>query len=447
MKSELTSRLYWSAYTFLHARREHQVPWRDLAATLATQRRRALQIVRHASQSVPFYRDTMQARGLRLQDFRGVEDLCRLPLIDARTYDQHPARFRSTPPLGDSLSIRSSGTTGQSREFSYDARAVFLAWAHDQRRRHIVAHRIGDKTGYRELHLAADGGAPAQMDSFCEDHIWLPRGPEPTRQFLPPGSLTLEEETARINAFRPDVVRGNGSYVGALYRTLVRRGLPFHHPSIIVYAGDAMAAADRACLENELRIPVVSSYYSAEAPHIGYQCPSRHGFHLALDSVAVRLIDPNGNDVAPGVPGEVVISNLTNRATVLLNYRLGDLAVLNPAPCPCGRTLPVLELLEGRIDESLRLEDGRTLHASQILPRLRSAAGLNHIQLIQQDARSYRLNAVAEGRIDRARAESLLASELDALTGAPNQLSVEWVNALPCEPNGKLRLVLSRLPA
>ena len=447
MKSQLASTLGWSAYTLFHARREHQVPWQDLATTLATQRRRTLQTVRHALANVPFYRDVIRAQGLRIEEFRGAEDLCRFPLIDASVYDEQPERFRSSLPLGNTLSIGSSGATGRSRQFAYDARAVYLAWAHDQRQRHIIAHRIGDKPAYRELILAKDGGASSLIDSYCRDHLWLPRGLESARQFLPPGSLNLDEEAARINAFRPDVVRGNGSHLGALYRSLVRRGFPFHHPSVIVYGGDAMAPSDRARIENELRIPVASSYESAEAPHIGYQCTSRHSFHLALDSVAVRLVDPDGKDVAPGVAGEVVISNLTNRATVLLNYRLGDLAVLNPMPCPCGRALPVLELLEGRIDEVIRLSDSRTLHASQLLPRLRTASDLNHIQVIQRDSSIFQLNAVAEGPIDRSATESRLASELAALTGTPNQLSVEWVNTLPPEPNGKTRLVISRLPA
>ena len=53
------------------------------------------------------------------------------------------------------------------------------------------------------------------------------------------------------------------------------------------------------------------------------------------------------------------MSNLYNRAMILLNYRLGDLGVLATKPCPCGRTLPLLEKLQGRIFETIRLPDGR----------------------------------------------------------------------------------------
>lgn len=447
MKSELASTLYWSAYTFVHAQREQQIPWQSLETTLATQRRRVRQIVRHAWESVPFYREAMQARGLRPEHFRNAEDLAQLPLIDGRIYSENPGRFRSTHVQGDVLSITSSGTTGRTKQFDYDGRALFLSLAHGHRQRHVLAHFTGKLAGYRELNLARDGGVASQIRAYYDDHLWTPRHMDLTRQFLTPGTLPLEEEVARINSFRPDVIRGYGSYLGALYRAISRRGLPFHRPRVLVYGADSMPAADRARIENELKIPVVSIYQSTEALHIGFQCTLRHGFHLDLDSVAFRLVDQEGRDVAPGQPGQVVISNLTNRATVLLNYRLGDIAVLGARPCPCGRTLPVLDSLEGRSDDVIHLDDGRTLHALQLLRQLRLASGVDQIQVIQEGARVYRIHAVDEGAIDRPAAASHLAQELDALTGARNNVSVDWLDALPAELNGKTRIVISRLQA
>ena len=46
-----------------------------------------------------------------------------------------------------------------------------------------------------------------------------------------------------------------------------------------------------------------------------------------------------------------MVSNLVNRGTVLLNYRLGDVAAKLDGRCACGRTLPMMSFLEGRSDE------------------------------------------------------------------------------------------------
>jgi phenylacetate-CoA ligase len=122
----------------------------------------------------------------------------------------------------------------------------------------------------------------------------------------------------------------------------------------------------RELIERGFHVPVLSTYQTVETGRLGFECEARSGFHLNVDLCAVRIVDDEGRDVEPGAAGEVVVSNLFNRATVLLNYRLGDRAVLATGPCPCGRSLPRLERLEGRVSEVVRLADGREV-SSMIL--------------------------------------------------------------------------------
>lgn len=75
------------------------------------------------------------------------------------------------------------------------------------------------------------------------------------------------------------------------------------------------------------------------------------GFSRQPDHVAVRVVDENGKTLGPGSMGEIVISNLTNRATVLLNYKLGDVVPLGRSACHCGCTLPTIDVIEGRADD------------------------------------------------------------------------------------------------
>ena len=87
---------------------------------------------------------------------------------------------------------------------------------------------------------------------------------------------------------------------------------------------------------------------------------SRHrGYHLNSDLYPIRLIDRDGRDAEDESPGEVVVSNLVNAGTVLLNYRLGDLVTAVKGPCPCGRTLPLCGYLERTRSAWLDLGQGR----------------------------------------------------------------------------------------
>ena len=83
----------------------------------------------------------------------------------------------------------------------------------------------------------------------------------------------------------------------------------------------------------------MSRYNAAEAFKIGFYCEQRTGFHLHEDLCHVRIAGADGATAGPGEVGRIVISNLVNRASVLLNYPIGDLGAIAAEPCPCGRTL------------------------------------------------------------------------------------------------------------
>jgi phenylacetate-CoA ligase len=132
-------------------------------------------------------------------------------------------------------------------------------------------------------------------------------------------AMPFEALLQRLNQFQPDVIRGYGSQLGSFLRWVDEQGKNFAKPKAVTYGADAMSMADRRLIEDSMGLPVVSTYQAVEALRIGFQCEARQGFHLSPDQVAVRVVDGEGRDVQEGGTGEIVISCLTNRATVLLN--------------------------------------------------------------------------------------------------------------------------------
>jgi phenylacetate-CoA ligase len=211
----------------------------------------------------------------------------------------------------------------------------------------------------------------------------------------------------------------------------------------MVYGADAMADSDRQLIEQEFGIPVSSTYQSVEALRIGFECERRRGFHISLDAVAVRVVNEQGKDVEPGGTGNIVISNLTNRATVLLNYKLGDVVTRSAHACDCGRTLPMIECIRGRSDDVLRLADGRVMHALVALEPLRAVPGVGQIQVVQQARDRFVLRAVAQGDVDRTETAGALIRALESKVGRTGRVEVDWVDALPPGQNGKVKAVIS----
>jgi len=434
---------YWNAFTLWHARDERRLPYRSVDELAAIQNRRVRRMVAHAYDTVPYYRDVMDAAGWRPHDFHTADDLTRLPVITSAQVAAAPARFLSRPfatRLG--VSLQSSATTGQPKQIRHDAASAFCSMAYGQRERIVVAHFTGRTVGYRETSISRLNSVSLQLRQFYEAHSWIPRPIDFQRRvLLVDGSF--ESAVAHINAFQPEVLRAFGSYAGPLFRWAWERGVPLFRPKVVIYGGDGMPDADRVLLQEQIGIPVLSNYSAAEVLRLGFQCERAAGFHINIDQVAVWARGEDGKPVAPGGRGDIIISNLVNRATVLLNYRLGDVVTLGRTRCACGRTLPLIERVEGRCDDLVLLPDGGMRHARTLLPCLFEAPGLVQVQVIQEELRRFRLRAVCAAGSDWSATRARLTAAMEKTLGNEVIVDVEQVDAIPLEPGGKVRTVIS----
>src|SRR5712691_10321525 len=435
---------YWNAFTLWQVRAEARLPYRPLEEILAVQNRRVRTIVTHAYETVPYYRAVMDKAGLHPSDFRTADDLVRLPILTGKQVACAPEQFLSHGYASShDLKIRSSGTSGRARYIHYDPAALFLALAHGQRRRAVLAQFVGRQFGYREMSAIRSESVSIQIRNFYESYSWVPKRVDLTRSILSPRN-TFAENIAQINTFQPDVISGYGSYIGALFRRAWEQDCSVFRPKAVVYRAEQLTDPDRLLIEREFDVPVLSSYQAVEALRLAFQCEQREGFHLCLDDVAVRVVDEQGRTVELSGTGNIIISNLTNRATVLLNYQLGDVVTLSPSACPCGRTLPTIEQIVGRSDDLLALPDGQVAHALVVLEDLRAVPGVVQVQIIQEDLRCFVLRVVCAGDTDWGQANQRLDAAMRIVFGNDISLGIERLDAIPSEPGGKVRAVISR---
>ncbi len=439
------SRLYWTVFSAWYAIRDLRLPLLAAARLRRIQDLRVRSIVRHAYRTVPHYRDVMVRLGLVPTDFRTAEDLQKLPITEGRELARHPERFLSSAvDPANCLSVDTTGTTGHYKTIHHDPRAVFLARAAGQRRRGVIARYVGRSYGYRELYVGPRGGTRDQVLRFLGQRSWAPPFLDLTRA-LASTAQSVQDGIDAINRHRPDVITGFGSCIGAIFRRTRLTGTDIHHSKVICYGGDHMQPADRNLIENDLGIPVISTYQSCEFLNIGYQCQPGSGFHLSVDQVALRIVDNEGRSLPPGQTGEIIISSLVNRATVLLNYRTGDLGFMSPDACSCGRNLPILADLVGRAEDPIVRADGEAVHESVILPRLYAVPGVWLAQLVQHAPESLTLRVVSAPGSDPTSMSSRLRAAVAQTIGreAGEVLHIEHVDDIPTGPGGKYRAIIS----
>ena len=364
----LHRRALWTAAVTARAPIEARFPFRSPEAIERAQRRRLRATVDHAYEHVPYYRETMRRLGLTPADIARAEDIARLPLIERDELQRDPEYFVSrTLPAEKRLEVRTSGSTGEPILFWRDPRSLLQRVIGFQRLEPVLALLTGTRLRRRQALIMAPDSSTSGVNKAVR-HRLLPSirtVHQVFSLFTPPAELA-----AAIERFEPDMITGYGSAVEALFATILAREEPGHLPSVVVYAADSLSEPMRAEIA-ALGVNVLSVYQAVEMPTIGFECEQHVGHHLNVDLCPLRLIDSQGRESEPGERGDVVVSNLVSRGTVLLNYRLGDTARSLPGRCTCGRSLPLLSWVEGRTNEWLRTESGENVHPQTLRSILR----------------------------------------------------------------------------
>jgi len=455
---------------------ERRVPFLKPETLDRLQRWRLQRIIRHAFETVPFYRNAMTERGLQPSDFRTADDLEKLPLIDLADVARDPERFCSSLyPDSRRLCLKTSGSSeGFALRVYWDRSSVLAKVAHAERDRMVLAGIAGKNWGQRQFHVIGYGAG--RVRRFVEAHMFAPQRAI-HRTEVPPDT-PIDEIAGRINEVQPEVVFSYGSFAEVLLKTISSSGKTVCLPRVWVYGGDLLPAEVRRMME-ERGCTVYSTYQTTETGRLGFQCERRGGFHLNVDLCAVRLIDPDTSAavrqsrnptrdesvqlsggragwapeamsdrtdetpalqraVKPGEVGELVVSNLHNRAMVLLNYRLGDLGVIETEPCGCGRSLPVLRELQGRVSQIIPRADGTVISALTLRHQLAGHIGLTvRSQIVYTPPGRLLWKIVPAAGTSPSELSRAFVEATGRVLGPGIRVEVEIVQAIPAAESGK----------
>ena len=314
----------------------------------ALQSERLRRVVRHEYDNVAVYRARMDAKGIRPEDVRSLEDLKYLPFMEKTDLrDQFPYGLLAVP-LHDIVRIQgSSGTTGKPIVSGYTQGDVDV-WTE------MMARTLS----------AAGGGA--------DDIVQVAYG-----YGLFTGGLGAHQGAGKLGATVLPMSSGNTQRQIMMMRELGVTMLCCT-PSYALYLGESVREAGidpselklragcfgaepwtdemRARIEALLGIDALDIYGLTEicGPGVAFECLEKHGMHINEDHVVAEVIDPVTEQPLPcGTPGELVFTTITKEGMPMLRYRTHDICTLDDTPCACGRTLVRMGRITGRTDDMI----------------------------------------------------------------------------------------------
>jgi phenylacetate-CoA ligase len=434
----LPQRLAATARVLVALRRDRRTPWLPARKIHEARDARLRALVRHAAQHVPHYRDVFAGGGIDPNDVASADDLAELPLLEKESLQREPARFRSLSRAGEqAFSFPTSGSSGTPL-IVFHTRAALLRYLSVSERSRDVPRLLLGRGRHRTLTIAHPSSTGTRTRALYRRLTLLPGRPG---RFRISPELPIDAIVAALADRRPDVLAGWGNAIESIFRLAAAGEFRMHLPKLVDYYADALSEDGRRLIEEDFGIPVISTYGSVETFAIGFFCERRTGFHLHEDACHVRIVREDGTDAPEGEPGEVVVSNLLNTGTVLLNYRLGDVAAFLPDACGCGRGFRLLSAVHGRVNEIVRLADGRRVHPFSIAGAVRQE-GLLRFRLSQEERARFRLEVVTTDEDAYARVVDAALPKLRAVLGGAD-VEVERRPALVDTARQKFRRVVA----
>lgn len=410
----LLSKSQWWAYEDVR-----ELQWREV--------RRLLEC---AFRSVPYYQEKYRKAGARLEDIRTWEDFAQLPPLTRQEVNEFRQQLCSTTFRGKLLPHATGGSSGVPTRFyrtyeSYDWRTAakdrVYSWAGlnpGERVAMLWGAPVGKVSTYRQWKTRAYDAYNRQLvlNTFTQDdRMW-------------------KEVYAGIMRFRPCVVVGYVSSLKGFAEYLRRSGLRLARLRGVIAAAEPLFSDAREQIASAFGAPVFNTYGSREFMSLAGECERQDGLHINAENVLVETAHE-------GVSSEIYITDLHNYGMPFIRYEIGDRGRLTTSPCACGRGLPRLMSIDGRVLDTLRTADGRVVPGEFFPHLLKDIPEIREYQVVQKTPDRIEIAAVLSRPISEA-GKALLHAEIGKAFGGQIDWEIKPVEGIPRLGSGKHRVTV-----
>jgi phenylacetate-CoA ligase len=423
----------WERSPYLHHYRQlRETQFHDPGVIRARQRDRLNALLHHAYASVPFYR-------ARWGSPPKEDNWHRLPILTKADIRAAGSRLLSSCFQPGQLRRKTtSGSTGVSLEIFVDEPSMQWKRACTLRSDEWSGWRFGEP-------LAKVWGNPEYLR-----HGWRGRFRNAILDrasyldTLRMGEPALAAFARRLRSRPPGLLFGHAHSLFVLAEYLRKQEIDDIRPRGIIATAMVLHSWQRRVIEQVFGCAVTNRYGCEEVSLIACECERHNGLHINADSVLVEVLR-DGRLALPGEAGNVVVTDLTNRAMPLIRYQVGDVAVASDRRCPCGRGLPLLKRVEGREADYVVTARGELISGISLTENFAlEVPGIVQIQVVQEAVDRFLFRIAAGADFGSASMERL-RDLVERRFGPEARFQCDFVDSIPQEPSGKYRFCISHV--
>jgi phenylacetate-CoA ligase len=251
----------------------------------------------------------------------------------------------------------------------------------------------------------------------------------------------IDSYLGAMSRYRVTYLYGYTSSLCALANGLIKSRSHNIKMAVVITNAEPIYEYQRRIIAQAFNCPVRETYGMTEVVAMASECEAGQ-LHLWPEAGLVEVFEDSC--LLPlGASGDLVCTGLLNADMPLIRYRTGDRGALTNEPglCQCGRSLPLLGTVEGRVDDILYTLDGRRI--GRLDPLFKGDLPILEAQIIQEALNSVRVRYVPTAGFGSLH-ERLIIEGVRSRIG-PVKVIMEALERVPRGPNGKFRAVLCNL--
>ncbi|UYN85588.1 MAG: phenylacetate--CoA ligase family protein [Cyclobacteriaceae bacterium] len=396
-------------------------------------------ILVHAFETVPFYRQSFHQAGIGLNDLSqfSLHDLSRLPYLEKTDLRAHgKSNLVSANRERGGEFFASSGSTGTPTQilFSYPMHQRWSAGFEARIRHWAGVDRFTPRGMIGGRRVVPDGVArpPFYRYNYFEKQVYF--------SAYHISANTVYDYVKGMKRYGVNYMTGYAMSNYFLARFIQEERISAPQLAAVITSSEKLTPQMREVFAEVYGCKTYDSWSGVEACGLVSEC--EHGsLHISPDLGILEVLDDDGKPVEPGETGEVVCTGLINFDQPLIRYRIGDRMQVGKGKCTCGREMPVIKEIVGRLEDTVIGKDGRAMvrfHGIFVgLPNVVEA------QVIQEELDAFTIRVVTTGKLTEEEIATI-RQRMESQLG-PIRLNVEPVSSIPRNANGKFQAVISKV--